>query len=87
MKKKVGFAFTAGLDPLQDSRIPVLERKKGKVSTAVRYLRATPYVFFEKGFYGDTLPTSYAVRVLKKSSYGGTLPTSYAVRVLKEVLA
>jgi len=33
---------------------------------AVRYLRATPYMFLKKGFYGDTLPMSYAVRVFKE---------------------
>jgi len=36
---------------------------------AVRYLRAMPYVFLKKSSYGGTLPTSYAIRVLKEERF------------------
>jgi len=89
LKKKVGFCFYGWLGP--PPRLPYSgfgEKKKGKVSTAVRYLRAAPYVFLKKGFYGGTLRTSYAVRVFRerKSSYGGTLKLRHTCFRTKEVL-
>jgi len=83
LKKKVGFCFYGWLGP--PPRLPYsgFGEKKGKVSTAVRYLRAAPYVFLKKGFYGGTL--LYARATPYVFSQKGRVPTAvhpnYAVRV------